>query len=107
MTAIAKGAFVAIVAASSRVNASIRSGATKWFTIRHSLALRASKGAAVKNTSLMRLTGSRPRKCSSPVMLYGNPRFAGVMANDAVGHLGRDSVAPMPAVKGDDADLSD
>ena len=41
-------------------------------------------GAAVKNISLMTLMGSRPRKCSSPVMLYGSPRLAGVMAKEAV-----------------------
>ena len=41
-------------------------------------------GAAVKNISLMTLPGSRPTKCSSPVVLYGSPRFAAVMANVAV-----------------------
>jgi hypothetical protein len=32
-------------------------------------------GAAVKNISLMTLLGSRPTKCSSPLVLYGSPRF--------------------------------
>ena len=41
-------------------------------------------GAAVKNISLMTLPGSRPAKCRRPVVLYGSPRLAAVMANVAV-----------------------
>ena len=84
MTAIAMGDFVAIVAASSKVNASSSADPTRWLTSSHSFAFWASRGAAVKNISLMRFMGSLPTKCSSPVVLYGSPRFAAVMANDAV-----------------------
>src|ERR1019366_7982102 len=84
MTAIAIGDFVAILAASSKVNCSSSADPTRWLTSSHSLAFWASRGAAVKNSSLMRLMGSRPRKWSNPVVLYGSPRFAGVMANVAV-----------------------
>ena len=71
MTAMASGDFVAIVAASSKVNDSSRSQGTRWLMSSHSLALRASIGAAVKNISLMTLMGSRPWKFSSPVDIIG------------------------------------
>ncbi len=68
MTAIAKGDFVAIVAASSKVKDSSRSDATKWLTTSHSLALRASGGAAVKNIRLA--DGNRTVGLGQPVDVH-------------------------------------
>lgn len=41
----------------------------------------------------MTLLGSRPTKCSSPVVLYGSPRFAAVMADVAVSSATRQVAA--------------
>jgi hypothetical protein len=68
MTAIAMGDFAAMIAASSRVNASSSAEPTKWLTSRHSLAFWVSRGAAVKNISLMTSIPAAARSTTAHVL---------------------------------------